>query len=92
LGDDLAARGVGLEARAREMFETRNALRSHVRDLMSDQNAADYLRRTSPNLTWDEMVARKAGQGLSGDDIYEAIINTSSTSNAGVDAAFGGRR
>lgn len=65
LGDDLAARGVGLEARALEMFETRNALRSHVRDLMADQNAANYLRRTSPNLMWDEMVARKAGQGLS---------------------------
>lgn len=64
LGDDLAARGVGLEAQARELFETRNALRSHVRDVMADQVGAEYLRRSSPNLTWDEMVARKAGRPL----------------------------
>lgn len=55
---------------------------------MADQESADFLRVTEPNLTWNELVAAKSVKYF-GDDLWNSIIPSSQKSRAAVDAEFG---
>lgn len=76
-----------LEYQAKQSFGIRNDLRSTTRNLMADQDTANYLRRNEPNLSWDELVAIKSMKH-SGDDLWNSIINSSQKSRESVNAKF----
>lgn len=89
LNDQLASQGVSAEERAKIMFDQRNELRSWTRTLMSDRGLADSLNATQPNLTWDQVLAKLQAQGRSGDDLYNALIESSTRSRASVNDTLG---
>ncbi|MGV0809475.1 alpha/beta hydrolase [Mycolicibacterium setense] len=80
LNEELMRDGVSAEERARRLSDARNALRSWAYGLMSNREAAEFLLRNTTNPTFDDLVARNAERGLTGDAIYEAIIDTSTHS------------
>lgn len=71
---------VSAEQRARRMFDLRNALRSWTRDLMHNRSDAEWLTRYEENLSFDALLARKKAAGLTDDEAYEAIIESSTKS------------
>lgn len=89
LNEELVRRGVSAEDRARIMFEQRNKLRSWSRELMSDRQLADYLNANERNLTFDELVAKNQARGLSGDALYNAIVESSTRSRPSVNDSLG---
>jgi hypothetical protein len=89
LNDELARQGLSAEERAKIMAEQRNSLRSWVRDIMSNRKSAEDLVASEPNLTWDQLVAKYRAQGLTGDDLYNRIIDRATASRASVDQALG---
>jgi hypothetical protein len=89
LNDQLAREGVSAEDRAKIMYEQRNALRSWTRDISSNRAGAESLEASDPNWTWAQLVAKYQGQGFSGDDLYDRIIQGSTGSRASVDAVLG---
>nr|WP_234793515.1 alpha/beta hydrolase [Mycolicibacterium porcinum] len=80
LNDQLAEAGVSTEERARRLSELRNSLRAWAYDLMSNREAAEFLARATVNPTFEDLVARNAERGLTGDAIFEAIIDSSTHS------------
>ncbi|WP_343571790.1 hypothetical protein [Mycobacterium sp.] len=89
LNEQLVKQGLNAEERAKKMFEQRNSLRSWVRDLMRDRTAADWLAENRPNQTWEQSIQKEISRGKQGDTIYEGIIESSTRSNPGVNAATG---
>ncbi|WP_428339078.1 hypothetical protein [Mycobacterium sp.] len=89
LNDQLARQGVSAEDRAKIMFDQRNALRSWTRDLMSDRGLADQLNNTDKNLTWDQLLDKLRGRGLSGEDLWNEAINSASRSRPSVNDGLG---
>lgn len=87
--EELARKGVSIEERARIASTNRNALRSWIRDIMSDRDSAALLDRSEPNMTWDQVVNKYKSTGLSGDQLYSKIVEKSVGSRAAVDAQFG---
>jgi hypothetical protein len=70
-----------LEERARKLSALRNALRSWSRDLMHNRADAERLTVKETNLSFGALVARAIDEkGLSGDAIYNEIIETSTQS------------
>lgn len=80
LNDQLAEAGVSAEERARRLSGLRNSLRAWAYDLMSNREAAEFLARATVNPTFEDLVARNAERGLTGDAIFEAIIDSSTHS------------
>ncbi|KMV15170.1 hypothetical protein ACT17_26295 [Mycolicibacterium conceptionense] len=80
LNDQLAEAGVNAEERARRLSELRNSLRAWAYDLMSNREAAEFLARATVNPTFEDLVARNTERGLTGDAIFEAIIDSSTHS------------
>ncbi|MEX3654969.1 MULTISPECIES: alpha/beta hydrolase [Mycolicibacterium] len=80
LNEQLAEAGVSAEERARQLSAMRNSLRSWAYDLMSNRDAAEFLARATVNPTFEDLVARNAERGLTGDAIFEAIIDSSTHS------------
>jgi filamentous hemagglutinin len=78
-----------LETQAKQAFEQRNANRTQARELMSDRITADRLNREEPNRTWEEMVKSRENSGLSGDDVYKSIINSSQKTRTSVNKQLG---
>ena len=76
LDEQLEREGMGVEDRARILFEQRNSLRAWTRDLMSNRATAEVLAANDSTLTFDELVARNEAKGLTGDAVYDAIIHT----------------
>ena len=70
-----------LAQQARQAHELRNQARTQARNLMSDARLAEHLNRTQPNLTWEQIVQKYSAQGLSGDNLYRAIIDAATRSN-----------
>lgn len=66
-----------LEEQAKKAFEMRNENRAQTREFMSDRITADRLMREEPNMTWSQMIDYRKSQGLSGDDIYRRILESS---------------
>lgn len=78
-----------LEQQARQAFDLRNQYRTQARELMSDRQLAESLYSTDPNLTWEQIVQKQMDKGLSGDDIYKAIIESSQRSRTSVNQSLG---
>lgn len=66
-----------LEQQARQSFKLRNQYRTQARALMEDRQLAESLYATNPNLTWEQVIQKQIDKGLSGDDIYKEIIESS---------------
>lgn len=78
-----------LESQARQAFDLRNANRTQAREFMSDRITADRLYREEPNMTWNQMMQSRQDRGLSGDDIYRSILQSSQKTRAQVNRAYG---
>lgn len=90
LNEGLVGGGIPARARALELIQTRNALRTHTRSLMADRPAPELLNLSDPNRTLAQLV-RNAYQskGLAGDDLWEYLAGSASRSRTSVDEAFG---
>ena len=89
LNDQLIGQGFSPEDRARIMFEERNALRSWARTLMSNRALAALLNTFEPNLTFEDLVAKNQTKGLSGNDLYNAMITSATHSRGSVNDFLG---
>ena len=78
-----------LENQAYQAFSLRNEFRTTARELMADRATAESLYITDPNRTWEQMVNKQINNGLIGDDIYRAIINSSQKSRPSVNKSLG---
>ena len=86
---DLIDRNSPLEEQAKQAFDLRNQYRTQARELMSDRSLAESLYQTDPNLTWEQVIQKQIAKGLSGDEIYEAIIESSQRSRKSVNQSLG---
>lgn len=86
---DLIDDSLPLEQQARQAFELRNQYRMQARELMSNRQLAERLKVTDPNLTWEQIVQKQMNKGLSGDDVYRAIIESSQRSRTSVNQSLG---
>ncbi|QRN52051.1 LysM peptidoglycan-binding domain-containing protein [Dyella caseinilytica] len=77
-----------LENQANQAWALRNYFRTGARDAMADQDLAQQLMETNPNMTWDQTVQKYSGQ-YSGDEVWQQIINASQRSNPGVNQSLG---
>ena len=78
-----------LENQAKQAFDLRNTYRTQARGYMSDRSLAEFLEGNEPNLTWEGYVDHLINnKGLSGDDVWNYIINSASSGREGVDALF----
>lgn len=76
-----------LERQARQAVDLRNAFRSAARDAMRDREAADMLRATNPNLTWDQVV-QKYSADYAGDELWRRIIAAAQRSRSSIDRSL----
>ena len=86
---DLIDDSLPIEQQARQAFDLRNQYRTQARELMLDQQLAESLFRTDPNLTWDQIIQKQVAKGLSGDDIYREILESSQRSRTSVSQSLG---
>ena len=82
-------RSLPLEEQAKQAFDLRNQYRTRARELMSDRVLAEQLEKLEPNLTWEQIMQKQMDKGLSGDDIYQAIIESSQRSRKSVNKELG---
>lgn len=78
-----------LEQQARQAFELRNQFRTQARELMSNRQLAESLNITDPNLTWEQIIQKQIDKGLTGDDIFKAIIESAQRSRTSVNQLLG---
>lgn len=77
-----------LQEVAREAVDMRNNIRRTARDLMKDQELAQFLDALEPMRTLDELVELYKSRGFSGDSLWNEIINASMRGRGGVDILF----
>jgi hypothetical protein len=87
--------GMGIESRARMAWQIRHDARLGARDLMENQTEVRLLRDRDLELyghsdgpSFDYLVTKAHNLGLRGDNIFEAIINDSYTTNAEIDNQY----
>lgn len=56
---------------------------------MSDRALAEQLNQLEPNLTWEQIIQKQMDKGLFGDEIYQAIIESSRCSRKSVNKELG---
>lgn len=56
---------------------------------MANRELAESLYITDPNLTWEEIIQKQANKGLTGNDIYKYIIESSQRSRTSVNKSLG---
>jgi hypothetical protein len=78
-----------LESQAKQAFDLRNANRTQAREFMSDRITADRLVREEPNMTFDQIVKLKESRGISGDDVYRSILQSSQKTRVEVNRKYG---
>ena len=86
---DMIDSDASLEEQARQAFELRNQIRSQARALMADRALAEQLNATEQNLTWNQILQKQIDKGLTGDDIYMAIIESAQRSRHSVNVSLG---
>jgi hypothetical protein len=87
---ELRQQGKGVEEIARALSKLRNDLRCWTRTLMTDRRAAADLDTGDPNRTFEELVARcQTKYKLTGDAVYQKIIETAKESRGSVNDMFG---
>jgi hypothetical protein len=85
----LIEKGATAEERARQMHGMRSGLRIWTRGLMSDLAAVRELQTYERNRTFEEFVGLHRKGGLTGDDVYEAIVVSSTKSRPSVNDELG---
>ncbi|PND64129.1 hypothetical protein, partial [Escherichia coli] len=65
------------------------ANRLQTRDMMADRITADRLMREEPNMTWEKMIQSRTARGLSGEDVYRSILNSSQKTRSSVNKQYG---
>ncbi|MCL2400899.1 MAG: hypothetical protein FWC91_14305, partial [Defluviitaleaceae bacterium] len=78
-----------LQQQANQAYNLRNQFRTQARDLMANRSAAEILSITEPNMTWAQVIAKYQGKGLSGDALWQEIINASTRSRVSVNQSLG---
>jgi filamentous hemagglutinin len=78
-----------LEDQARQAFDFRNANRTDARELMSDRIAADRLYREEPNRSWEKLIDYRRSTGLSDEQVYQSIIDSSQKTRTSVNKQLG---
>ncbi len=89
LKQQLIDEGRSPEDIARTMYEMRRTIRTWTRELMSNRPLADYLNEKESNPTFEQLVEKNRSKGLEGDDIYRAIIDSSTRSRGSVNDSLG---
>jgi hypothetical protein len=89
LGKQWLREGMSPEQVARQMSEQRNLLRTWSRDIMADRGAAARITAGNPNMTWDQVMEKYRGQGYTGNDLWNKIIDSATRSRPSVNAAAG---
>ena len=56
---------------------------------MADRELAAKLNKEEPNMTWEQVVQKYEKQGLSGDDLWNKIIESSQKSRQAVNEKLG---
>jgi len=82
-------RSLPIKEQARQAFDLRNQYRTEARELMADRKLAESLYESDPNYTWEQMVQKQINRGLTGDDIYKAILESSQRSRKSVNQSLG---
>jgi len=86
---DLIDYSQSLEKQAYQAFSLRNKFRTAARELMANRELAESLYITDPNPTWEALIKKQRAKGLTGDDIYKAIIQSSQRSRVSVNKSLG---
>jgi hypothetical protein len=87
---ELRQQDKGVEEIARILSKHRSDVRCWTRTLMSDRRQAAELDTGDPNATFEELVAKcQTKYRLTGDAVYEKIIETAKTSRGSVNDMFG---
>lgn len=89
LNEFLKTQPLSTEQRAIELINTRNALRSEARALMSDRERAELLKVTDPNMTVPQLVQKTQKNGFSGEALWEELANSASRSRPSVNQSLG---
>ncbi len=81
----LAAQGATLQQRAEAAFELRQSALNQARSLMDPAEAATL----PPGKTLQDLIQKAQGSGLSGDQIWQQIIDSSTRTNPSVNQSLG---
>ncbi|MCL2327691.1 MAG: hypothetical protein FWC39_04165 [Bacteroidetes bacterium] len=86
---DMLDKTKSLEEQAIQAFTMRNEIKTTTRDIMKDRDIADFLNKSEPNKTWEDIVTNTTvNKGLSGNAVWEEIIESSMRGRAAVDTIF----
>lgn len=78
-----------LEEQALEAFNLRNLYRTQTRNYMNNRPLAEFLDANEQNLIWQNYKTYLQNEkGLSGESLWNYIINSSTSGRDGVDALF----
>lgn len=78
-----------LEEQAKQACQLRNKNKENARNLMHDQNSRNQLDKDEPTVSFEKMIERKMNQGFSGENIYKAIIESSTKTRKSVNKKYG---
>jgi hypothetical protein len=80
-----------IREQALQAFQLRNAAKVQARAMMTDRNAAALLDKTDPIPTLQDVVRKvyDGGRGPVGDDMWRAILASSTRSRSSVNQALG---
>jgi filamentous hemagglutinin len=82
----MEAQGASREAIARRVSNLRNVLKQRSRNMMADRAVAESLPPIRP---FEHYVEKYSAEGLSGDALYNRIIERALTPNPLVNAKYG---
>jgi hypothetical protein len=88
LNEFLKTQPLSAEQRAVQLIETRNALRTEARALMSDRELAQTLDVSDPNKTVAQLVEHARSKGLSGDALWNYLAQSASRTRASVNESL----
>jgi len=96
LNEQWIEQNVSLEERAYRAWQFRHDMRLKGRDMMQNQLEVEFLRRrdivrygTPDGPTFEFVITEIESEGLTGNDVLEAVIKGSYRTNAGIDKLLG---
>lgn len=79
-----------IEQQAKQAFGLRNSFRTQARDLMANQERRRNLDNERPNLTFEEIIAKKMKEkSMTREESLKDIIKTATKTNADVNKKYG---
>lgn len=96
LNEQWITQDVRLKERAKRAYEFRRSKRLEARAMMMKPEEVELLRQsdidnygTPDGPTFEFLIKRLEGEGVTGNSVYEAIIKGSYRTNAGIDKLLG---